>query len=61
MQRETLSIVSDLGIPVFNFSDRLLKMENYLDAYSYGTAGGHFTELGNSIMADYVMNEILAK
>jgi hypothetical protein len=61
MQRKTLSIVSDLGIPVFNFSDRLLKMENYLDADSYGTAGGHFTELGNSIMADYVMTEILAK
>ena len=56
--RKTYEVVSELNIKWFDFSKEILNHKDPSSLYANRENGGHFSELGSRLMADFVLKAI---
>ena len=56
--RKTYDVISELDIKWFDFSEEIINHKDPSSLYANRENGGHFSELGNHLMADFVLKAI---
>ena len=56
--RKTYDVISELDIKWFDFSEEIINHKDPSSLYANRENGGHFSELGNHLMTNFVLKAI---